>query len=1055
MARACIFAGVFLLIALHPVRAQTPSGTIAGVVTDPDGRAISGVKVSVINQHTDLRRTLRTSDDGSYSGSALQPGVYQITAEADGFQRMERVATVEVGATTAVDLSLQLGSPTETVTVEGVSPQLHHDAHEVSGVVTRTQIDSLPLNGRSFLELVKLEPGAQAPTPASNNRMLVPLLGAPGGQNGRGTRVTVDGGSILQIGNGGSAMGFSQEVVQEFQISTAGFELATGVTAAGAVNVVTRSGGNQFHGSGFYFFRDHTLSAYPLLARDPLDPDPFFQRRQFGTDVGGPIRKERAFFLTTFERNRQRGVSATTILTPEFASFGTVTPSPTDVDQFSARVDIRLTDQHFVFLRQSHEGISSFAPTTTSATGPSALPSGWTRQPAWTDQSLLGLTSQFTPRLANDLRFSYFFVSSAEQQPSATDCPGCLGIGAPAISVNPDLFLGESTNASVLGRRYHINDIVSWQASPHRARFGGEWEVMRGGRRDTSNEPVSMTLFSPANVRNYNASQPATEQIPLPASFRTLQDILELPLQSFNVGIGNSRVPQADFGNTRVWPTAHLFFQDTWRLHSKVTMNYGLAWTYDGALNYDLHKPAYLASFLGADGLGPTRRNWTNFSPMLGLAWSPGADGKTVVHAGAGIYYDLQSLLVFGLSDPERVSLGPRGVGRFNYPSSAVANPLVGIPGVYPGTPLNFRNPTLFTGATLLDALPAIRAALAQMRGDPNNRDFSVSNIQVDKTGTAVPENHPAAYATHLNVGVQREVLSDLVITVDFVNRQFVHSTGGLDLNRYNSVRQVLPTCTAAGRGDPRALCSLGPITIETPFGRARYRGMLVRADKRFSGRLQFLASYAYSSDVGNNGGHGFNNDNWFENYGPLLDRDFRHILNLSGIVQLPSRFQLALSVTYNSKPPFSAFLGSTSTGNDLNGDGTYGDLLPGTHAGQFNRALGKDDLVRLVNEFNQNYAGKTDAAGRPLHTITLPASYEFGDPLLTHDLRVSRVFPFGARWRLTLIGDVFNLLNISNLSGRSGDLTSPGFGQPTSRVTQVFGSGGPRAFQLALRAGF
>jgi hypothetical protein len=350
---------------------------------------------------------------------------------------------------------------------------------------------------------------------------------------------------------------------------------------------------------------------------------------------------------------------------------------------------------------------------------------------------------------------------------------------------------------------------------------------MRGGRRDTSNEPVSMTLFSPANVRNYNASQPAAQKIPLPASFRTLQDILELPLQSFTTGIGNARVPQADFGDTRVWPLAQLFFQDTWRLHSRVTMNYGFGWTYDGALNYDLRKPAYLVPFLGAGDLGPTSRNWTNFSPMLGLAWSPGADDKTVVHAGAGIYYDLQSLLVFGLSDPERVSLGPRGVGRFNYPSSAVANPLAGIPGVPPGTLLNFRNPTLFTGATLLETLPAIRAALAQMRGDPNNRDFSVSNVEVDKTGTAVPESHPAAYATHVNVGLQREILRNLVVTMDFVNRQFVHSTGGLDLNRYNSVRQVLPTCTTAQRSDPRALCSLGPITIETPFRRARYRGLL------------------------------------------------------------------------------------------------------------------------------------------------------------------------------------------------------------------------------------
>jgi hypothetical protein len=485
-------------------------------------------------------------------------------------------------------------------------------------------------------------------------------------------------------------------------------------------------------------------------------------------------------------------------------------------------------------------------------------------------------------------------------------------------------------------------------------------------------------------------------------------------------------------------------------------MNYGLGWTYDGALNYDLRKPEYLAPFVGTGGLGPTRRNWTNFSPMLGLAWSSGADGKTVVRAGVGIYYDLQSLLAFGLADPERVSLGPRGVGRFSYPSSAVPNPVAGIPGVSPGTQLNFRNPTLFTGATLLEALPAIRAALAQLRGDPNNRDFSVTNIEVDKTGIAVPENHPAAYATHVNIGIQREILRDLVVTVDFVNRQFVHSSGAsIDLNRYNSVRQVLPTCTMAQRSDPRALCSLGPIMIETPFGRARYRGLLVRADKRFLRRLQFLGSYAYSSDVGTSLGHGFNNDNWFESYGPLPDRDFRHILSLSGIVQLPSRFQLGFSVTYNSKPPFSVFLGSTSTGNDLNGDGTYGDLLPGTRVGQFNRGLGKDDLVRLVNEFNQDYAGKTDAAGRPLHTITLPASYELGNRLLTHDLRVSRVFSFGERWRLTLIGEVFNLFNISNLSGRSGDLTSPGFGQPTGRVTQVFGSGGPRAFQLAMRVGF
>ena len=155
-----------------------------------------------------------------------------------------------------------------------------------------------------------------------------------------------------------------------------------------------------------------------------------------------------------------------------------------------------------------------------------------------------------------------------------------------------------------------------------------------------------------------------------------------------------------------------------------------------------------------------------------------------------------------------------------------------------------------------------------------------------------------------------------------------------------------------------------------------------MRAEKRFSRGWQFFGSYAYSSNVGHNFGNGFNNDSPLESYGPL-DRDVRHILNLSGLVQLPLQFQLGFFVTYNSKPPFSAFLG----GLDLNGDGTTGDLLPGTKVNQFNRGLGKEDLRRLVADFNQNYAGKKDALGRNIRSITLPANFEFGDRLLTHDL--------------------------------------------------------------------
>ena len=232
------------------------------------------------------------------------PGQYQVAAEAAGFTRLVRQATVESGNTTDVNLVMQVGASPESVTVKAASAQIHYESHQIDGIIARPQIEGLPLNGRNFLELAKLEPGAQQPTRTSNNRTLVPLLGSPVGQNGRATRVTVDGGSIMEVGNGGSAMGFSEESVEEFQVSTVNFDLSTGATASGAVNVATRSGTNELHGGGFLFFRDHHLSAYPALERDPFNPDPFFQRRQYGLSLGGPIRKDRAFFFGTFERTR-------------------------------------------------------------------------------------------------------------------------------------------------------------------------------------------------------------------------------------------------------------------------------------------------------------------------------------------------------------------------------------------------------------------------------------------------------------------------------------------------------------------------------------------------------------------------------------------------------------------------------------------------------------------------------------------------------------------------------------------------------------------------------
>jgi hypothetical protein len=1033
-----------LLVAIS-ARAQTPTGTIAGVVSDPTGNPIVGARVRLINRDSGLTRNLTTSAEGNYSSAALPPGEYHVTAEADAFSRLECTATVETGATTTLNLTLQVGEIKESMTVDAAAPTIQYEQYQVGGLISRKQLEEVPLNGRNFLETAKLEPGVLPPTRVATNRSFVPALGQPGGNNGRGTRVTVDGGSIMAVGNGGSAMGFSQEVVQEFQITTVNFDLTTGLTSGAAVNITTRAGGNELHGSAFYFFRDHNLAAYPALNRDASNPDPFFQRRQFGFALGGPIRRERFFYFGDYERNEQRGVGATTITAPDFAHLNRVTPSPFFNTQLSLRLDGRLSKAHTAFARYSHDGIRAVGPPSNQ---PSAYPSSWPQQPAWVDQSIVGLTSVFGDTLVNDYRFSYFYVNSSVPGITAEDCAGCLGVGPPAITIaqTNNLTFGVSANQRVLAGRFHLNDIVTWQRDAHRLRFGVDWEYNRGSTLTINNEPATLTLYAPQRAR--------TAGLPVPLAFRTLDDILQLPLQSVTVGIGDPRVPQADGGLVRHWHTFRLFFQDTWRLHPKLVVNYGLGWNIDHNFNYDLKKPALLAPILGADGLGPTRKQWKHFSPTLGLAWTLGRDRKTVLRGGAGYFYDF--LQGAASLEVERAALGPPGLGRQDIAGSRFGNCLPGIPGVPVGAALNFPNtPTRFTGANLLTCLPTIRAGLIQ---NLSNVDRSIQAIQLTKQGRLFPAELPGTTALHFNLGVQREVARDFVVSADFAFRRFDHvGLGQLDLNHFDSARgPVIPLCAAAQRNDPQALCSTGAINVQVNAGRAAYRGLLVRADKRFSRGFQFLGSYAYSSNTGTSVPNatgtpqpGFNLDDWLSARGPL-DRDLTHILNLAGVVQLPLSFRLGFNFAYTSAPPLNAYVG----GIDFNGDGTRDDLLPGATVNAFNRSLGRADLERLVAQFNQTYAGRLDAKGAAIPRLTLPADYSLGDNFHSLDFRLSRSFSRDQRWRLVLLAEVFNAYNAANLSGHSGNLVA-GFGQPDARYTQVFGSGGPRAFQFAARISF
>jgi hypothetical protein len=394
-----------------------------------------------------------------------------------------------------------------------------------------------------------------------------------------------------------------------------------------------------------------------------------------------------------------------------------------------------------------------------------------------------------------------------------------------------------------------------------------------------------------------------------------------------------------------------------------------------------------------------------------------------------------------------------------------VRNPIPNVPGVAVGQPLEFTSgPTAFTGANLVAILPAVRTALAQALGSTYNTDLSIRNIELAKSGTdLIARDFTTPYAEHFNIGVQRQVMRDLAVSADFVFRQYIHENmGNADYNHWNSIRgPVIPACVGAQVADPKARCSAGPIEVLSTGGRSHYKGLLAKVDKRLSKRFQFLASYAFSSSAGfnttvNGESRLLNNDNWFDNYGPL-ESDRHHVLNISGVVDLPRGFQVGFISSIASTPPFTAWV----SGVDFNGDGTNNDLLPGTRINQLNRGLGKEDLRNLVASFNQQLGGTRSSRGQVIPRITLPPNFAFGDKFSSQDLRITKTFELlrvldQPVLKLNVFGEAFNLFNIANLSGFSGNLAEPStFGQPTNRVTQVFGSGGPRAFQVGARLTF
>lgn len=1048
-----LFVSLFASAAL----AQDPFGSIQGTITDPQGAVVPSATVTVRNLATNASRTAVTNNNGQYRVLQLQPGNYEVKASAASFkQTVLESVQVQVGQIASADVSLQIGGATETVVVTaGGEAQIERSDSTVSGVVGTRQIENLPLNGRNFLDLAQLQPGTEKVDGGSFDPTKANFTGVSiGGQAGRSTQITVDGGSVVDNVVGTTVQNFSQEIVQEFQIGLSNFSLSTGATASGSVNIVSRSGSNEFKGNAFIFARDDKFAAFPGLSRlDAAHGLPLaaratrvpFDRQQFGGTIGGPIVKDKLFFFTSYERNNQDGSSIYNPLrAPNFAGFS---GNPFDETLFTGKVDWTVTKNAAAFVRYSfndNKAQNPFPPG--SGIMPRASASGIFQS---NDQLITnrahnlvgGLTYVFGPNISNNLVVNYSNFKNAINPVTP---------GVPEIRLNPEQDWRSGTNAvspqETPQKRLQFRDDLTWIHGDHTMTFGGNYERTSIGGLFVFANPVRIRLF---------ATDGAGDTLPL----NTEADFMNLYVQDISMGVGSPNLPFNSKGPT-INNRISFYGGDSWRIRPNLTFNYGVGYRWDSNLwNHDLARPAVIAP-LFEKGTAPAGRDNNNWSPKVGFAWDPFNDGKTIVRGGFGVYYDntIDNLRLF-----ERADLGPVGAEQFLV-GTAIISPLLN---PYGGDGRFTRGQ--ITLAQMLTLYPSIRTDLESRL---TNCSLPTGLECTDSvSGPIFSSNFQVPYSLQYSIGLQRELPWNLIAQVDFNYRKGLNEVNVFDINQADSV---------AG---PRLAAFPVPVPYADSSAFSTYKGLLARVDRRFKNGFQFTASYALSSFKAFNGdslglgGAPTDLNNLRADFGPSgLDR--RHRFVFSTVYDTPwfkkdenwfkrnllGNWTVSLISTMFSGTPQSVFLPNSI---DMSGTGTFATYLPGTKGGSIGRSVRTVGQINgLIRAYNDSLTpGQTDPFGTPLVRLAeLPADTQIGgDPLYSQDLRLTKSFNFNERFRVQLIGEVFNVFNFANLVNVS-DVVLPVEGTPANEITtlrpsqrsnSVFGTGGPRSFQFGARFTF
>ncbi len=584
--------------------AQTDTGVIDGRVLDESKAAVPGATVTAKNVATGFSRSSVSSDLGTYRIEFLPPGIYEVDAELQGFAKIvTKAVQVQVGSSTTVDFAMKVAGLAESVTVNAESPLVQTTRSDVGQVINSTLVENMPLSGRRFQDLSLLVPGTRPSNYYDPTKTEVGGI-SYGGMTGRAVNVTVDGGDNNDGVVRGLLQQFSEDAIQEYKVTTGRYSAEFGRSTGGVVNVITKSGGNDPHGSAFLFARDSSLNSATFFEKKQgIDKQPFSQQ-QTGATFGGPFRKDVAHFFVAYEFNRRQDyktVDTNGVLPdqegPQLAPFRN--------HLFTAKTDFRLNDANTMIVRYAREDNKR----ENDFIGGTTLKSAGALNTNVIDSVIAKNTTVFGGNKVNEalILFQYF-----DNNITANDNT------KPGIQT-PDFFFGANLNTpqETIQKRWQFKDDFAFRKQG----WGGDHDFKVGGELVRSHYGG---FFIPTLYGFFNFNEPLAGG---------LNAYLNSVADSFT---GSAGTNVADDN----WTHVGVYFQDDYHPTSNLTLNLGVRWEEQmGPYSNDFQTP--VLSDLGKLGFNNKRKNdLNNFGPRLGFAWDVRGDGKSVIRGGYGIYYD-------------------------------------------------------------------------------------------------------------------------------------------------------------------------------------------------------------------------------------------------------------------------------------------------------------------------------------------------------------------------------------------------------------------------------